>query len=286
MSEQQTFPTTFQIWSQAIEIIVKNRESYLKVLALSFLLPYIILNTFLSQLSGSLGQNLANLSKANIEQMLESINPFFSIYFLSSLLLLTFFIWGFMVATSIAINSVAQKNKNLKEIYAETAKKIFPQGFLIFAFIAFLSIEKIFFSIVPYLNIHIFSMFGLMAYVILLQEEFGSVKSLKRALFFKYCDPKKGSGFNTAMVLIGLSTLVFGWEYVSYHLYQYILKLDVLLGLKRDLWVLNLGLYFSNPIYILARLFYGTMGGIAIIFVANYLVSLYFQIKPKMEYLV
>lgn len=154
----------------------------------------------------------------------------------------------------------------------------FPKGLVLLVMIAVLSLEQFFIG--PF---HIFTVFALVAPILMMVEKQSAFASLKNALFFKYSSPQTGGAFLVSFVMLVLSIIIYLSENFLHFLFQFILSADEFLNVPRYWWLTKLpGLPFSL-VYAIADIIC-TAGYIFLgVFFALFVNAVFFQVRLKVS---
>ena len=280
MQERQT-PTTFQIWTKALELLSKQFKPISKVAALCFFTPYLASMLLFAWQSTYTVSQISEIKHQDYTSILGPTYTFLIFASLTSLLVLALGIAGFTAIAQIASAVYKEEESSPEEAIKFGLKKAFPHGLVIVIFASLMSLEHAFLG--PF---RIFTLFSLMAIVIMVNDKKGCLGSLKHAMLFKYSSPIHGGGFSAAFVIIGLGALVFACEYSLGFIYEVLLHADEYLSLSRLPWSTTMPLLPFSPMYLLANISYAFGVTLILSVVACYLVSLYYSVRSRINHMV
>lgn len=280
MQERQT-PTTFQIWTKALELLSGQIKPISKVGIMCFFIPYLVSMLFFAfQSSYTVGQ-IIDVKHQEYTSILGPTYAFLIFASILSLIVLGLGIAGFTAIVHISSAVFKEEDFTPEDAIKLGLKKAFPHGLVIVMFASLMSLEHAFLG--PF---RIFALFSLMAIVIMVNDRKGCLGALKHAMLFKYSSPIHGGGFSAAFVIIGLGALVFACEYSLSLLYELLLHADEYLALPRVLWSAKVPALPFSPMYLLANISYAFGMTAILCLVACYLVSLYYSVRSRINHMV
>ncbi|MFK7823383.1 MAG: hypothetical protein AB8G05_04470 [Oligoflexales bacterium] len=280
MQERQT-PTTFQIWTKALELLSGQIKPIGKVGLLCFFLPYLVSMLFFAyQSSYTVGQ-IIETRHLDYTSILGPTYAFLIFTIGISLALLALGIAGFTAIVHISSAVIKEEEFSPESAIKLGLKSTFPHGLVIVIFASLMSLEHAFLG--PF---RIFTLFSLMAIVIMVNDRKGCFGALKHAMLFRYSSPIHGGGFSAAFVIIGLGALVFACEYSLGLLYELLLHADEYFNLPRLPWSLAIPSMPFSPMYFLANISYALGITMILSLVACYLVSLYYSVRSRINHMV
>ena len=129
----------------------------------------------------------------------------------------------------------------------------------------------------------LFTIFALVAPILLLNENQSPFTSLKNALLFKYTSPQAGGPFLVSFVLLALSIMVYIGENTLNLLFKFILSADEFLNVPRFWWLTKLPGFPFSLVYALADIIY-TAGYIFLgVFVVFFVNAVFFQVRLRVS---
>lgn len=280
MQERQT-PTTFQIWTKALELLGGHLKPIAKVGMLCFFLPYMFsMLLFAFQSSHTVGK-ITGVSHQDYTSIIGPTYTFLIFSIILSLVALALGIAGFTAIVHLSSAVIKKESVAPEEAIRKGLKSVFPHGIVIVFFASLMSLEHAFLG--PF---RIFTLFSLMAIVIMVNDRKGCFSSLKHAMLFKYSSPIHGGGFSAAFVLIGLGCLVFACEYSLGLIYELLLHADEYLNIPRFPWSYAIPILPFSPMYLIANVSYALGISVVLSLVACYLVSLYYSVRSRINHMV
>ena len=180
-----------------------------------------------------------------------------------------------------AVSSAASKGECMdwKEAMKQGLGLTIPKGTIVILTSLIVSAEQALLG--PF---RVFTLFSLMAVVLIVNDKKSTMNAIKSALLFRYSAPSQGGGLAAAFVLVGLGVLLFAGEYSLSIIYKFLLYGDELLNIPRDPWTVPFpGMPFS-VMYFVANLVYAFGVTSMISMTACYHVSLYFSVRSKINY--
>ena len=280
MQERQT-PTTFQIWTKALELLSGQIKPISKVGMLCFFIPYLVsMLLFAFQSTYTVGQ-IVETEHQEYTSILGPTYSFLIFTIVVGLGVLALGIAGFTAIVHISSAVIKEEEFSPEEAIKLGLKSVFPHGLVIVIFASLMSLEHAFLG--PF---RIFTLFSLMAIVIMVNDRKGCLGALKNAMLFRYSSPIHGGGLSAAFVIIGLGALVFACEYSLSLLYELFLHADEYFNLPRILWSLSIPSMPFSPMYLIANISYAFGISMILSLVACYLVSLYYSVRSRINHMV
>ena len=278
MNATQNGISTFFFWSKSFELLQLCAVQYTQIATFTMILPYlagVLISGFKSMEAVT---QLQSSAFENYSELIGPAAPFFLSYCCALTLITVSFIVGFLAMVS--IGAAHNQNEGTTVLQAlRTALKRFPKSLLFFLIIGALSLEA---SIVGPLRV--LSLFALVGVIPLVRDNRGALSSLKQAILFRYVHPASVGAFGVAMVLIGFSALLFGFQIGLSSLTHLILHLDLFLGFSRDLWTYGL---FSTSVslpFLIAKGLEALGQGFILSLIASFIVTVYYYVSPKINY--
>jgi hypothetical protein len=275
-------------WVLTWQLLARIKSSVLPLIACLVFLPAILIKFLLATYSNptcsaikaftSKATNFAS-SAPNYYELFGIFSRFVVDYCIAMVVVGIPCAIAYFALTKIAIEQqLARRHLGVGKSVREGLALLLRKGlvFVLFALIAVM--EQIFLG--PF---HIFTLFAMVAPILIINENQGVFVSLKNALLFKYCAPQTGGPFLTAFVLIALGMMVYVGESTLNILFNFILSADEFINIPRFWWLTKLpGLPFSL-VYALADSIY-TLGYIFLgVFTVLFINTLFFQVRLKIS---
>lgn len=275
-------PTTFNMMAKSIEIIRQHPSAWLRTGFWMIFIPYLLLILIQGWRSGHISDQLHSIPMHTYQDLLNVFSPFLFFFLISCLLFLMFALTGFLSFIHLAVWAFQEKPfLSFTSAMQKSLRILFPGGLVFLCSLGLLSFEQIFFG--PF---RILTLCASMACVIMVVEEKKALTALKHALFLKYSSPAAGGAIATAMVMFGLSAIVFTGEHGISWICQLILRGDEWMEISRALWMLTLPGTPMTAIYLLVSAIAGVSLAIMLAFIASYMVCLFFRVRSSVNHLV
>ncbi len=154
----------------------------------------------------------------------------------------------------------------------------FSKGLVFVVFAVLFALEQLFMS--PF---HVFTIFALMAPILIINEKQSVYRGIKNSLLFKYCSPQTGGPFLVAFILLAVTCMLYVGESFLGLFFQFMLYADEFVNIPSFWWLTRLpGLPFSL-VYGFADCLYTAGYIFLVVFLVLFSNTLFFQVRLKIS---